>query len=44
LYLGANEDEEVKYNDGTLSPLVIPYDEAGYLQSLAVTDEQIQQD
>jgi len=23
--------EELKYNDGTLSPLIIPYEEAGYL-------------
>jgi hypothetical protein len=36
--------EELKYNDGTLSPFLIPYDEAGYLQSLATTDEQIMQD
>ena len=36
--------EELKYNDGTLSPFLIPYDEAGYLQSLATNDEQIMQD
>jgi hypothetical protein len=31
----------MNYNDGTLSPFIIPFSEAGYLASLAVTDEQI---
>ena len=26
-----NDTEVVKYNDGTLSPLIIPFEEAGYL-------------
>lgn len=36
--------EEIKYNDGTLSPVRIPYGEAGYLLALAVTDEEINQE
>ncbi len=31
----------LKYNDGSLSPIIIPFEDAGYLQSLAVTDQQI---
>lgn len=31
--------EDVKYDDGSLSPILIPLNEAGYLQSLALTDE-----
>lgn len=37
----AEKGTDLMYNDGTLSPLVIPFEEAGYLQALAVTDEQI---
>lgn len=33
------DEQEIQYNDGSLSPLVIPYEEAGYLSALAVTDE-----
>ena len=36
--------KELKYNDGTLSPFLIPYDEVDYFQSLATTNEQIIQD
>jgi hypothetical protein len=32
----------MKYNDGSLSPILIPFSEAGYLQSLAIGDEDIQ--
>jgi hypothetical protein len=34
--------EDIKYDDGSLSPILIPLKEAGYLQSLAVTDEKIE--
>lgn len=33
-----SEIDDMKYNDGTLSPILIPFDEAGYLLSLAITD------
>jgi len=36
-----NEDN-LYYNDGSLSPILIPYDDAGYLLALAVTDEKLQ--
>ncbi|TNV81476.1 hypothetical protein FGO68_gene13657 [Halteria grandinella] len=38
------DDNDFMYNDGALSPFVIPYEEAGYLQALAVTDAQITQE
>lgn len=34
-----SEIDDMKYNDGTLSPILIPFDEAGYLLSLAITDQ-----
>ena len=35
------DHDGLRYDDGSLSPILIPFEEAGYLLSLATTDEKV---
>jgi len=32
----SDDENKIKYNDGNMSPKLIPYDEAGYLMPVAI--------